>query len=201
MIYLMKLFSALKRNISSSLPKSKSGKGFTLIELLVVIGILGILAAALVATIDPFEQLKKAADTNTTNALVEYIDGVTRYYTTHTAYPWDSTVDNGAGCNNAIAPDGTKALNNPDMETCTTALIGDNELKDAFKTSDSLKNIYITYDATNRETIGCFNPQSKSLLHNGNTKFDVTGNPAAAGKCDTTAEKDANPSECFWCTR
>lgn len=197
----MKLFSALKRNFNQSLPKAKSGKGFTLIELLVVIGILGILAAALVATIDPFEQLKKAADTNTTNALVEYIDGVTRYYTTHTAYPWDSTDDNGAGCNNATPPDGTKALNNADMETCTTALIGDNELKDAFKTSDSLKNIYVTYDATNRETIGCFNPQSKSLLHNANTKFDVNGDPATTGKCDTTAEKDANPSECFWCTR
>ena len=33
-------------------------KGFTLIELLVVIGILGILATSLIATIDPFEQLR-----------------------------------------------------------------------------------------------------------------------------------------------
>ena len=36
----------------------KNSKGFTLIELLVVIGILGVLAAALIATIDPFEQIK-----------------------------------------------------------------------------------------------------------------------------------------------
>jgi len=34
--------------------------GFTLMELLIVIGVLGILAAGLLAAIDPFEQLKKA---------------------------------------------------------------------------------------------------------------------------------------------
>ena len=35
-------------------------KGFTLIELLIVIALLGALAVGLLATIDPFEQLKKA---------------------------------------------------------------------------------------------------------------------------------------------
>ena len=37
-------------------------KGFTLIELLIVIAILGILAIALLATLDPFEQLRKSRD-------------------------------------------------------------------------------------------------------------------------------------------
>ena len=36
-------------------------KGFTLIELLIVIALLGSLAVGLLATIDPFEQLKKDA--------------------------------------------------------------------------------------------------------------------------------------------
>ena len=36
----------------------KRNFGFTLMELLIVIGVLGILAAGLLAAIDPFEQLK-----------------------------------------------------------------------------------------------------------------------------------------------
>jgi len=35
----------------------ETNKGFTLMELLIVIGVLGILAAGLLAAIDPFEQL------------------------------------------------------------------------------------------------------------------------------------------------
>jgi prepilin-type N-terminal cleavage/methylation domain-containing protein len=174
----------------------KSSKGFTLIELLVVIGILGILAAALVATIDPFEQLKKAQDTNTTNALAEYINSVTRYYTTHTAFPWDAT---GANCNGGVPPSGS-LLNSAGMVTCTTAIIGDNELKQAFSTSTSLQYIYITQDTVNNQTIGCFNPASKSILHNTNTKYDMFGVDNAA-QCGSTALQDANRNSCFWCTR
>lgn len=173
-------------------------KGFTLIELLVVIGILGILAAALVATIDPFEQLKKAQDTTTTNALTEYINAVTRYYTTRTAYPWDAAPA-GNGCNGATAPDGDSLDATGPMADCTDALIGDNELKAAFATSTVLPNILITQDTLTNQTIGCFNPESKSILHSPNTKFDNLGVESAA--CDTNAEKDAAPNACYWCTR
>ena len=187
-----KLIEMLKKLIASS------KKGFTLIELLVVIGILGVLAAALVATIDPFEQLKKATDTNTTNALVEYINGITRYYTTHTAYPWSPAPD-GAACNAGAAPSGS-VLTPGGMTDCTTALIGDNELKAAFSSSTSLKYIYITYESGTNQTVGCFNPASKSILHNTNTHYTVTGvdNPT---QCGSTALKDANPTSCYWCTR
>ncbi|PJE63249.1 Tfp structural protein, partial [Candidatus Roizmanbacteria bacterium CG10_big_fil_rev_8_21_14_0_10_39_6] len=41
----------------------KQKKGFTLIELLIVIALLGTLAVALLAAIDPFEQFKKGTDT------------------------------------------------------------------------------------------------------------------------------------------
>jgi prepilin-type N-terminal cleavage/methylation domain-containing protein len=57
----------------------KTQAGFTLIELLVVIGILGILAAALIATIDPFEQLKKANDSSVKNVAVEFVNSNIRY--------------------------------------------------------------------------------------------------------------------------
>ena len=76
----------------------KNQKGFTLIELLVVIGILGVLATALVTTIDPFEQLRKAQDANVKNALVEYVNANLRYYTTHNNLPWGVTAASGNVC-------------------------------------------------------------------------------------------------------
>ncbi len=182
----MRLFSA----------RNSIRKGFTLIELLVVIGILGILAAALVATIDPFEQLKKANDANTQNALVEYINAVTRYYTTHNAFPWDAA---GASCNSAAAPSGL-TLSSAGMVTCTTALTGDNELKAAFTSSAALPLIYISFDSTLNQTTGCYNPKSKSVLHNANTKWSNTGSDLSATTC-SNANKDANATSCYWCTK
>ncbi len=190
--YMKTYFKNLRKNIKS---------GFTLIELLVVIGILGVLAAALVATIDPFEQLKKAQDTNTTNALVEWLNATTRYYTTHSAYPWDTVANGGANCHAGAVPTGdVSLLSTGAMNDCTTALIGDNELKQAFATSNNLKYIFITQEVANNQTVGCFNPSSKSILHNANTHYTVAGVDAGV-LCDTTAHKDANPTSCYWCTR
>jgi len=61
----------------------------------------GILAAALIATIDPFEQLNKAQDANVKNTLTEFINANIRYYTTHSALPWnDANNSNAVGCTN-----------------------------------------------------------------------------------------------------
>lgn len=57
-------------------------------ELLIVIGVLGILAAGLLAAIDPFEQLKKARDTNNRSAAIEFLGASQRYYATHGYLPW-----------------------------------------------------------------------------------------------------------------
>src|SRR3990167_10859576 len=74
-----------------------SQSGFTLIELLVVIGILGILVTALVATINPFEQIKKGDDAVLKNVAAEFQTATLRYYTTHGALPWDNNGTNNGG--------------------------------------------------------------------------------------------------------
>jgi prepilin-type N-terminal cleavage/methylation domain-containing protein len=184
----MKLFSARVKS---------NKKGFTLIELLVVIGILGILAAALVATIDPFEQLKKANDAKVQNILVEYINSVTRYYTTHNAYPWDSTANGGGNCNSAAVP--TKlALATSVASDCVTVVQADNELKQAFSSDTSdLAKIFVTYDSVNNAVIGCYAPQSKSVQNNANTKYDKNGAADGTKACGTNSDTNG----CYWCTR
>lgn len=178
---------------------SVGSKGFTLIELLVVIGILGILASALIATIDPFEQLKKATDANVKNALVEYLNANVRYYTTHNTFPWDTVANGGDNCNGGVAPDGsgTTGINTPStMTTCTDALIAEKELKSGFSTATNLlKEIYITYDASNNDLTGCFKPGSASQQKDKNTKFTQTGTDG------TDCKSAGGATSCYWCTK
>lgn len=181
----------------------KTSKGFTLIELLVVIGILGVLAAALVATIDPFEQLKKANDSDVKNTAVEYLNANVRYYTTHTAFPWDATGSGGAGCNGAVAPNGQSALStgttSVGMLSCVQTLISDNELKPGYITATSiLSKIYANFTAGTKTLTVCFQPDSKSQQNDANTKYNSDGSTNGGTKnCATTATNNG----CFWCTQ
>ena len=62
-------------------------KGFTLIELMVVIGIIGVLAAGLVATINPFTQFAKARDARRKSDLKTITTLLNEYYNDNSKYP------------------------------------------------------------------------------------------------------------------
>ena len=189
-------------------------QGFTLIELLVVIGILGILAAALIATIDPFEQLKKADDAKIKNMTVEFQTALVRYYTTHGALPWNDP-NNSANTNcdalggtaggevDFAAPlqlGGTGAM--IDCLQSTTggnSLISEGELKASFVSVPAdLNKIYVNWaagDAANATV--CFSPTSKSQKSSAETKYDSGGTLLADRSiCPTAAD-----GTCFWCTK
>lgn len=172
-------------------------KGFTLIELLVVIGILGILAAALVATIDPFEQLNKANDANSKNTAVEFLNANIRYYTTHTAMPWDTA---GANCLVGTAdPIGVSISPTGNMINCLSALIVEGELKSSFTTASGiLSGIYMT--ETNDNVTMCYLPKSKSQKKDGNTRFTTPSAGTGAACPGGTANTVPGPS-CYWCTQ
>ena len=169
-----------------------SQKGFTLIELLVVIGILGILISAMVATIDPFEQINKGNDANMKNISAEFVNGNIRYYTTNLKFPWD---DAGANCDSAAGNPSAVALNTW-KDTCIDTLVDDGELKEGFKTVAGLDKLFITSSGTSIRA--CFQPISKSGQRDASTKYsDNIGTLAGADTCKSDPPGATN---CYWCT-
>ena len=171
----------------------KQNAGFTLIELLVVIGILGVLAAALIATIDPFEQLKKAQDANVKNTAVEFVTANIRYFTTHNVLPWADTAV--VGCSGGTNPTAMN-IGGAAATGCLNALISDGELKSGFTTVTSILTSIVVSGTTNGVT-ACYDPQSKSQDRDLNTKFNISG-VATTGCVSLTA---GGSTTCYWCSQ
>ncbi|MFH2085830.1 MAG: type II secretion system protein [bacterium] len=62
--------------------------GFTMIELLIVIAVLGILAVAVLAAINPIEQINRGRDTGSRSDAEQLISAIDRYYASKGYYPW-----------------------------------------------------------------------------------------------------------------
>lgn len=176
-------------------------KGFTLIELLVVIGILGILATALVATIDPFEQLRKAADANTKNAVVEYANANLRYYTTHNELPWGKDDAAANTCPGDATTGYTAAADTDTLDTtlapCVNILIEDGELKTQFADATNITQEIIANGTDNTMRV-CYQPQSKSQQRDVNTKYAFDGTEEPDGTCKSDVDNPGT-SDCYWC--
>ncbi len=193
-----KLINKLKKLFAIS-------SGFTLIELLVVIGILGVLAAALVATIDPFEQLKKADDAKIKNISVEFQTALVRYYTTHGSFPWNDVASTNTNCTNLVTTGITGLrLNTSGLMAClgtaalTGSLISEGELKASFTSNTTdLGKVSVTW-ATGFPTdvTVCFSPTSKSQKAAPDAKWNSQG-VLQAGCPNAAAAADV----CFWCTK
>jgi prepilin-type N-terminal cleavage/methylation domain-containing protein len=179
-----------------SLIKKSASKGFTLIELLVVIGILGVLAAALIATIDPFEQLKKAQDSSMKDLAIEFLNANTRYYANHNALSWFSVANGGANCytSNTLSSVPLTSLTN-----CITAMISDGELKQGFSGGQNLNLVLATNPNPQtggvQDTTVCFLPQSKAQRKDSNSKF------TAAGASATNCISQGGSAACYWCAQ
>jgi len=65
-----------------------STKGFTLVEMLVAIGILAVLAASLIAVMDPFTQIKKGNDGRRKADLNQIQKALEVYYGDYKEYPY-----------------------------------------------------------------------------------------------------------------
>jgi prepilin-type N-terminal cleavage/methylation domain-containing protein len=203
---------------------NKPNKGFTLMELLIVIGVLGILAAGLLAAIDPFEQLKKARDTNNRSGATELLSATQRYYATHGYLPWfkpgagAGTFDE-ANCPTAdwssirpVTPDisytapGREAvkvavdITAGGIYSCLTNTLGtDGEIKATF--FNGLKTpVYIMSGSPTSSAV-CFAPEGKSNLSDPQTKYlyDVTASAITipVGGCTADQKSGGLCLQCF----
>lgn len=137
--------------------------GFTLIELLIVIALLGALAVGLLATIDPFEQLKKGRDTSARNTVSEFYNANLRYYSTKAQFPWPTSTSFTA-----------RSASSASMGSWITDIIDAGELKDRFIELAGIGNlakIYVT--STSSENVAvCYRPESKSFQVEPNTVYN-----------------------------
>lgn len=69
--------------------------GFTMIELLVVIAVIGVLAVAVLSSINPVEQINKGRDTRVRSNAAQLLNAVDRYYAIQEVYPWNDATYNG----------------------------------------------------------------------------------------------------------
>lgn len=191
----------------------KSQKGFTLIELLVVIGVLGILATGLLATIDPLEQFRKGSDSNEKTTALELISAFTRYYSVHNTFTWDTVANGGAACGNAIpvpgswtsgyAVSGTSGNSafNGGTPGCLQQLVTEGELKTSFPTQYGILSKLWVVDTTTGSNKGvsvCFHPDSKSEQAKSSTNYlgTVSGGPQVPLSATCTV---GSGSSCFEC--
>lgn len=161
--------------------------GFTLIELLIVIALLGVLAVGLLATIDPFEQLKKGRDTSVRNIVEEFYNASLRYYSTKDRLPWTDPTD---------WPSSDPLAEFKDTYISDLASAG--ELKSDFydlATSDRLAKVLLTGDSESLAV--CFRGESKSFQIDPNTKFTATGSLQNPGYC----KSDEGTNDCYWCIK
>ncbi|BCX14933.1 MAG: hypothetical protein KatS3mg088_616 [Patescibacteria group bacterium] len=173
-------------------------KGFTLIELLIVIAVLGILAVAVLAAINPIEQINRSRDTGSRSDAEQLIGAIDRYYASRGYYPWQT----GAGTAGAAVP-WTRITTTWSGSGTTSVLAqlsaaGTEEIKQSFVnriTTSGYNPLFIF----NRGQAGdsyyvCFAPQSGSFRTEANNRCGSTSGsglpadlqPVAATVCGNT---------------
>lgn len=177
-----------------------------MIELLIVIAVLGILAVAVLAAINPIEQINRGKDTGSRSDAEQLLSAIDRYYANKGYYPWvlgttsQNTSTFGAGT------DATTTLNSPtitiggDSGALLTNITsgGASEVKESFVTritgtGYNYLGIYNSGDVT-ASTYVCFTPKSASFREEAWDRCtDVSGGVYSASSSMPT---DFPPNAC-----
>ncbi|MEO8581858.1 MAG: type II secretion system protein [Patescibacteria group bacterium] len=141
--------------------RMKKDGGFTMIELLVVIAVIGILAVAVLSSINPIEQINKGRDTSKRSDIEQLINASDRYYAIQTFYPWNRTT--GTYTASSVLPDSLFQLNpNGGNWNFLDDLVTTAETKQGFVNRIKNESVIYLYKAavSNATMYGCFVPTS-----------------------------------------
>lgn len=150
-----------------------------MIELLVVIAVIGILAVALLSTLNPLEQIRKGRDTRTRADMSQLLGAVERYNASLGYFPWQTAegqdLSTGNPDINYYAIGGSAGsdtiVGSSPAETLAEALVRlteTSEVKASFidrVTGTNYATTYMYYDdeSTGSSVTTCFTPESQSF--------------------------------------
>ncbi len=159
--------------------------GFTLVELLIVISLLGALAVGLLATVDPFEQLKKGRDTSMRNTVSEMLSANLRYYSTKGSFPWGTGSTFSAQGANVMGSDITSLVNAGELKNRFMELAGTGNLAKILLTSTSAESLSV-----------CYSPESKSFQAEANTVYSSDALAQSSG-----CKSQGGTATCYYCVQ
>lgn len=151
--------------------------GFTMIELLVVISVIGVLAVAVLSSINPIEQINKGRDTRTRSDAAQLVNAIDRYVAIHEEYPWNTLA--------STAFDVAFTMNNNEWNTAADdwadLLVSTSEVKDSFiarQVSEQALFVFkpIGYDSN---VTTCFVPASNAFRQEAAQSCDGVANGGA----------------------
>jgi len=187
-------------------------RGFTMIELLIVIAVLGILAVAVLATVNPIEQINRGRDTGSRGDGEQLLSAIDRYNAVQGLWPWQIDSDSP----DAVAWGAVEDVQDPNncplldkiaqgggIAACGS---GADEVKAAFTTRLRASNynaLYMEYSGASGDSLYiCFSPQSGAFKTEAERRCDVEGVPAdfptaACGACDALVGAIGDSENCI----
>jgi len=185
-------------------------KGFTLVELLIVIALIGVLAVAVLAAINPLEQLNRARDTGMESDASQLLAAIDRYYASQEKFPWVAC----SGCT-AKNEDALVMISAADATigvcgatSCTDGsglLLAQYELKSEFqnrkfiKATDDVDKLWMGKEAGASSSVyACWVPTSQAKRVQA-TKDPNAGIPDTSGTPCVATDWGTLASACFIC--
>jgi len=142
-------------------------KGFTLMELLIVIVIIGILAVAVLAALNPLEQIRRANDSGKKANARELVSAIDRYVASQGALPTRVDTDSGGS---------------PSTEL-VDQLITAKELKTGALGSVTWDPFTLTKHADDSVSV-CFDPESDKFQADADTNgYNADGTTGCSSDC------------------